>query len=84
MDWITTIGMIAAILTTSAFLPQAIKTIRTKHTKDISLWTYLILVMGLALWFVYGLLITDWPVILANSITLVFVGIIFGMKLKHG
>ena len=84
MDWITTIGMIAAILTTSAFLPQAIKTIRTKHTKDISLWTYLILVLGLALWFVYGLLITDWPVILANSITLVFVGIIFGMKLKHG
>jgi MtN3 and saliva related transmembrane protein len=84
MDWITAIGLAAATLTTSAFLPQAIKTIRTKHTKDISFWTYLILLVGLALWLIYGLLITDWPVILANATTLVFVGVIFIMKLKYG
>ena len=84
MDFVTTIGMIAAAATTSAFLPQAIKTIKTRHTKDISLWTYLILAVGLALWFIYGLLITDWPIILANGVTLLFVGTIFLLKLKHG
>ena len=84
MDLVTIIGMIAAVATTSAFLPQAIKTISTKHTKDISLWTYLILVVGLALWFIYGLMIMDWPIILANGVTFIFVGTIFILKLKHG
>lgn len=69
METVDIFGFIAAILTTSAFLPQVIKTIREKNTKSLSLPMYLILTSGLLLWLTYGILIKDWALIIANSIT---------------
>lgn len=65
------IGFFAAFCTTFAFLPQAIKVYKSKSTKDISLYMFLIFTIGVLSWFVYGLIISDWPVILANAVTLV-------------
>ncbi len=72
MNWITTIGFLAATATTISTIPQAIKTIKTKHTKDISLEMYLILTTGMLLWLTYGILITDYPLIVANGLSLIF------------
>ncbi len=71
------IGFIAAFLTTFAFLPQAIKTWRTKSTGDLSPIMYTVLVIGIIAWLVYGLIITNWPMILANVVTLSFNLVIF-------
>jgi MtN3 and saliva related transmembrane protein len=65
------IGYLAAFCTTLAFFPQAIMAIRTKDVKSISLTMYSILCFGVAMWFVYGVIKTDWPIILANLITLI-------------
>ncbi len=64
------IGSLAAILTTAAFLPQAIKVYQTKHTKDLSLAMLIMLFAGLILWTTYGLILKSLPIIAANSITL--------------
>lgn len=79
-----TIGFIAASLTTVSFIPQLIKTVKTKETKHISLFMYLIFTLGVAMWVIYGALTHDLPVILANSITLCFISIILFLKIKHG
>jgi MtN3 and saliva related transmembrane protein len=84
MDWVTVMGYIAGACTTSAFLPQAIKIVRTKHTKDLSLSMYSILTTGVALWSVYGLINHDWPLVMANLVTLVLAGWIFILKLRYG
>ena len=65
------IGFFAAFCTTFAFLPQAIKVYQTKSTKDISLYMFLIFTIGVLSWLIYGLIINDLPVILANAVTLV-------------
>ena len=77
------IGFFAAFCTTFAFLPQAIKVYQTKSTKDISLYMFLIFTIGVLSWFVYGLIISDWPVILANAVTLVLSLFILIYKLKY-
>jgi MtN3 and saliva related transmembrane protein len=79
-DWI---GTAAACLTTCSFLPQAIKTFRTKDVSGISLSMYGIFTAGVALWFVYGVLLMAWPVIIANAITLSLALSIFVMKLRY-
>ena len=84
MNWIIVIGFIAAFCTTSSFLPQAIKAIRTKQTKDLSLAWASILVVGIFMWFVYGILLWDMPIMAANGVTLVFTCSILGLKLKYG
>lgn len=81
---IETIGGIAATITTLCWVPQAIKVIRTRDTKAISLTMYLMLAIGIALWLAYGLLIDSWPLIGANAVTIVPVLIILGMKLRFG
>ena len=78
------IGSIAAVLTTVAFVPQALKVIREKQTHGISLAMYALFTAGVALWFVFGLLIHSWPVTLANGITLVLASVILAMKLRYG
>ena len=80
-DWV---GYAAAILATSSFLPQVIKTIRSGQTKDISLSMYLLFCSGVALWLVYGFMIHATPVILANLVTLALSGTILVMKLMKG
>ncbi len=83
MDPTALIGIIAAIGTTVAFIPQALKVIRTRDTKSISLLMYLIFSIGVGLWMIYGILKRDPPIILANAVTLVFAIIIFWFKLTE-
>lgn len=73
MNFISFIGYSAAFLTTIGFVPQFIKVVRTKKTKDISLWMYIILITGIFLWLTYGLIKNDWPIIIANIVTLILV-----------
>ena len=78
------IGFAAATCTSVAYAPQAIKVWKTRSTGDISLGMFLVMVLGLALWLVYGLLSGDAPLIAANVITMVLAGGILFMKLKYG
>ena len=71
------IGSVAATLTTSAFIPQAWQVWRTRHTADISLGMYTLFTLGVALWLAYGLELASWPIIIANSITLLLAGAVF-------
>lgn len=63
------IGFIAAILTSIAFIPQVIKVLKYKQTEGISLWMYLIFVSGVLCWIIYGALINDMAILLANVVT---------------
>jgi MtN3 and saliva related transmembrane protein len=71
MDYVQLIGILAGTLTTIAFLPQVIKTWRTKSAKGLSLGMFSVFCTGVSLWLIYGFLIHDLPMILANIITLV-------------
>jgi len=77
------IGQIAAILTTTSFIPQAIKTIRTKDTSGISLWMYSMFCVGILLWFAYGLRLDDKPMIYSNFITSIFAWIVLIYKIRN-
>jgi MtN3 and saliva related transmembrane protein len=83
MEIYTLIGLAAATCTTLAFLPQAIKVIKTKQTKDLSLVMYSIFTLGVFLWLMYGILVRDAPLIIANIITLILAAIILTMKIKY-
>lgn len=84
MNWIIYIGYLAGTLTTFAQLPQIFKSLKTKKTTDISLFMYITLVIGVILWLLYGILINDFPLILANLITLIIVTIILILKVRYG
>ena len=81
---ITAIGFAAAALPTLAFLPQAVKSWRSRSTSDVSLGMALLLVTGIVLWLAYGLLRADLPIIAANAVTLVLAGSILVSKLRFG
>lgn len=76
-------GYAAAFFTTFSFLPQAIKTIKTRDTSSISLIMYMMFVTGVFLWLVYGIFIKDLPIILANVVTLLLSSIILSIKLEN-
>lgn len=80
MDIVKVIGLVAGFCTTIAFLPQVIKTWRSRSAKDISLGMFLFFVLGVMLWLVYGVLVNDLPIILANGITLILAGCILVFK----
>lgn len=80
-EWI---GFVAAFLTTIAFVPQAIKTIRSRDTSGISLGMYVVFTIGVAGWFCYGLMLGSWPMILSNIVTFVLAATILVLKLRHG
>jgi len=81
---VTLIGLAAAFCTTIAFLPQVIRTWRTRSTKDISLTMFLVFTTGIFLWLVYGVIIHDAPLIAANGVTFVLSGMILYFKLRYG
>ncbi len=81
MDYIQVIGLLAALFTTIANIPQAVKVIKTRSTKSLSAPTYAMLFLGMSLWVAYGILKKDVPIILANSIAGGLCGIILFMKL---
>lgn len=83
MDFITLIGLAAATLTTIAFVPQVVRAWRTRSTHDISLPMFLTLAIGIVLWLIYGAMIRDLPLILANLVTLVLVLMILFLKLRY-
>ena len=64
-------GYFAAILTTAAFLPQLIKTLKTKKAEDVSLLTLIMFICGVGFWILYGLKISSSPILIANIITLI-------------
>jgi MtN3 and saliva related transmembrane protein len=80
-EWV---GFAAAALTTFSFIPQAIRTIRTKETHGISLGMYVMFTVGIAFWLVYGLVLMSWPMILSNVVTLMLSGTILALKIRYG
>jgi MtN3 and saliva related transmembrane protein len=80
-DWV---GYLAALLTTVSFAPQAWLTWRTRDVRGISLGMYATFTVGIALWLAYGLLLGAWPLVLANSVTLLLALAILAMKLRYG
>lgn len=78
------IGYMAAFCTTFSFIPQVLRAWQTRNTQAISLSMYLVFVTGIALWLAYGLLIGNWPMIIANFVTLTLAGAVLAMKLKFG
>lgn len=84
MNGVTLLGILAGVLTTVSFAPQVIKSWRTRHTRDVSLGMFCILCLGLALWIVYGVLLKDLPLILANGVTLALAASILALKIRYG
>ncbi|WP_230531597.1 SemiSWEET transporter [Microvirga roseola] len=84
MSGLEILGFAAAILTTVCWLPQALRTIRTKDTKSLSLVTQGAFTLGVGLWLVYGVLAGNAPIIFANAITFVLVALILALKLRYG
>jgi len=78
------IGYLAASVTTLSFVPQALKTIRTRDTYAISSGMYATFSVGVALWFAYGVTLGSWPIILSNGITFVLAATILALKIQHG
>ena len=83
MNYINILGYLAGILVVISLLPQAIKSWKTKSTKDISLTRYVIYIIGLVLWIVYAIIIENGPVALMNSIGLILALSILYLKLKY-
>jgi MtN3 and saliva related transmembrane protein len=79
----TVIGLVAGTLTSIAAIPQVVKTLRTRHARDISIWQPLLLAIGVALWMIYGMIIHDLPLILANIIPLLCNALLTGLKLHY-
>jgi len=77
------IGYFAAFLTTCAFVPQAHHSWKTRDLSGVSLPMYSLFSLGVLGWLIYGLMITSWPIIVANSITLVLACVVLVLKLKH-
>lgn len=63
------IGILAGICTTVSFVPQILKIFKTRHVRDLSLSMYAILTFGIFLWFVYGIFIKEWPIIITNVVS---------------
>jgi MtN3 and saliva related transmembrane protein len=83
MQLIDVIGTLAAILTTASFVPQAWHTFRTRDVRGISLGMYSVFTVGVACWLIYGLLLSAWPIVIANCITLALAATILVMKLRY-
>lgn len=78
----TIIGLIAGLLTSVAAVPQVIKTWRSRHARDLSIWQPLLLSVGVALWLIYGILIKNTPLILSNITPLVCNLMLTAMKIR--
>ncbi|TCT26124.1 SemiSWEET transporter [Thermomonas haemolytica] len=81
LEWL---GVVAATCTTLSFVPQAVKTIRTRETHGISLWMYVVFTFGVACWFGYGLFLHSWPMIVSNLVTFALAATILVLKLRYG
>jgi len=82
-NYVEIIGLIAATITTSAFVPQVYKTWKTKDVTGISLAMFLVMLIGVLLWLFYGISINSFSIILANILTSILILCIILMKLKY-
>jgi MtN3 and saliva related transmembrane protein len=78
------LGYFAGTLTVVSFIPQVIRTWKTKNTRDLSLGMFALLVTACSLWTVYGIIIKDWPVILTNTGMVLLTSAIVVAKLRFG
>ena len=81
MDSATLVGSVAAVCSIASFLPQAWRIIRTRDTAAISTGMYVIAVTGFALWLAFGIIRSEWPIIVTNAICLLLASFILMMKL---
>ncbi len=77
------VGWVAGTLTTVAFVPQVVKTWRTRSTRDISLAMWLAFTAGVALWIVYAVIVASWPIAVANVITLALSSTVLALKVAN-
>lgn len=82
MDSVEIVGFLAGFIMVFSFLPQLIKTYKTKRTQDISIFMLILQIICISLWMTYGLLINSQSLIITNAISLVIVVSIFIMKIK--
>lgn len=82
MNDIQVLGLLAGSCTTAAFIPQVVKTWKSRSAKDLSLGMFSIFCTGVVLWLIYGLLIMDIPVIVANMVTLMLASFLLVLKLR--
>ncbi len=83
MLYLNILGYLAGILVVISLLPQVIRSWRTKSTKDLSLWKYVIYIIGLSLWITYAVLIKNGPVVAMNTIGLLLALSILYLKLRY-
>lgn len=83
MDSLTLLGLLGGTLTTASFFPQVLKTLKTRSTKDVSLAMFLLLSTGITIWIIYGIKIGSVPIVIANSVSLVFSLVILTLKLIY-
>ncbi len=83
MNSIDILGIVAGILTTSGFVPQIIKTYKTKKVRDISLLMFILLLTGLLLWLIYGIIEKNIPILFTNITAITYVAILLSMKIKY-
>jgi MtN3 and saliva related transmembrane protein len=84
MNYIIFLGLVAGLLTTLSSLPQIVRVVKLRETKDLSIWWCTTLFTGLLLWSIYGFLIQDIPLIVTNGVGSVLVFIILLLKIKFG
>lgn len=77
------LGLVAGTLTTIAFVPQVIKTLKSKSAGDLSLGMYALFCTGVLMWLIYGIIIEDIPVIAANAVTLSLALVILYFKIVY-
>ena len=84
MEMATIVGSVAGIINIIAFIPQVVKSWKTKQTGDLSLDMYILLTTGNFMWTLYGFVIHSWPLIAANGIIFLLSASILGIKIRNG
>lgn len=83
INFTTTLGLVAGVLTTIAYLPQLIKTWQSKSADDLSWSMLIILCIGIILWLVYGFSVHDIPIVAANIVTFMLASVILVLKIRY-
>lgn len=78
------VGIVAGTLCAISFIPQVLKILKTKETKNLSLVTFMVFSAGVFLWLIYGIMIMEWPVIIANGVIFTLAILVVIMKIKYG
>ena len=81
---VNAVGTLAALSSMTSFAPQLIKIWREKDASQVSLWMYLVTVVGFALWITYGVMLKSWPLVGSNSVCLVMSAAILTLRIRYG